>query len=200
VLKEFAALNASEASVKEETAPPPSPRCNSSWTAHPHKDELLLFGGEHYDGKRNLFFNELFRYLTKKGEWRKVTSGVMPPPRSSHQAVAVPSGHGLIFVFGGEFSSANQASLSPRLFAYVTRPIFPTRHSAFFPHVTPHFSCTRARLLSSSQLGVSIRQADPVLSLPRPLVPRSRHVEMGADPRKEWALCEERPQDVARQG
>ena len=43
--------------------PPPSPRSNGTLTAHPTKDELIYFGGEHFDGKTNRFFAELYRYI-----------------------------------------------------------------------------------------------------------------------------------------
>ena len=41
--------------------PPPSPRSNGTLTAHPTKDELIYFGGEHFDGKVNRFYAELYR-------------------------------------------------------------------------------------------------------------------------------------------
>jgi len=109
VLKEFAAMQADEAKVGEQAVPPPSPRANGSLTLHPSGNELLLFGGEHFDGKKNTFYNELYRYSIKRNDWRLVTSKRAPPPRSSHQAAAVPTGGGSLFVFGGEFSSANQS-------------------------------------------------------------------------------------------
>jgi hypothetical protein len=108
VLKELAALQASEAVAGEQVVPPPSPRVNSSLTNHPSGNELLVFGGELYDGKKNHFYSDLFRYSIKRNEWRLVSAKRSPPPRSSHQAVAVPSGGGSVFIFGGEFSSANQ--------------------------------------------------------------------------------------------
>ncbi len=109
LLAEFRELNATRTSVKEVVCPPPSPRANCTLTAHPSKDELLLFGGERYDGRKNLFYAELFRYSTKRNEWKQVISPNCPPPRSSHQAVAVAAGGGSLFLFGGEFSSHNQA-------------------------------------------------------------------------------------------
>ena len=109
ILDEFSAMQATQTVVKEEVVPPPSPRCNSTLTAHPVKEELFLLGGEHYDGKKNMFYADLFRYSIKKNEWKIVKSPAAPPPRSSHQTVAVPAGGGSLFVFGGEFSSANQA-------------------------------------------------------------------------------------------
>ena len=108
VLKELAALQATEAVAGETVVPPPSPRVNSSFTLHPSGNEILLFGGEHYDGKKCQFYSQLFRYSIKRNEWRLVTVKKSPPPRSSHQAVAVPTGGGSLFVFGGEFSSTNQ--------------------------------------------------------------------------------------------
>jgi len=79
---------------------PPSARANASFTAHPlNPSELILFGGEFYNGKKCLFNNDLYRYNIDKKEWRKISSPNSPGPRSSHQAVATPSG--LLFVFGG---------------------------------------------------------------------------------------------------
>ena len=109
ILAEFKAMQAKEVAVKEEVVPPPSPRANCSLTVHPVKEELLLYGGERFDGKKNIFYSELFRYNLKKNEWKKVSSPTAPPPRSSHQAVGVPSGGGSLFIYGGEFSSANQS-------------------------------------------------------------------------------------------
>ena len=50
ILAEFKAMQAKEVAVKEEVVPPPSPRANCSLTVHPIKEELLLFGGERFDG------------------------------------------------------------------------------------------------------------------------------------------------------
>ena len=92
---------ASEA-AKEEVVPPPSPRCHASLTVHPSREgELLLFGGEHYDGKRQRFYADLFRYSIKRNEWKRVVVPGMPPPRSTHQAVGVAAAGGQLWVFGG---------------------------------------------------------------------------------------------------
>ena len=69
-------------------------------TANPlNASELILFGGEHYNGRRCTFYNELFRYNTDKHEWRRISSPTSPGPRSAHQAVATPTGQ--LYVFGG---------------------------------------------------------------------------------------------------
>ena len=72
LLKEFANAQEKQTAVKEEVTPPPSPRSNGTLTAHPTKDELIYFGGEHFDGKTNRFFAELYRYIVSKSEWRRV--------------------------------------------------------------------------------------------------------------------------------
>ena len=109
LLKEFRDMQATQTTVKEEAVPPPSPRANATLTAHPTKDELLLFGGERYDGKKNVFYADLYRYTPKTNVWKKVSCPNQPPPRSAHQAVGVPSAGGSLYVFGGEFSSTNQS-------------------------------------------------------------------------------------------
>lgn len=35
-----------------KTVAPPSPRSNFSFTAHPSKDELIIFGGEYFNGQK----------------------------------------------------------------------------------------------------------------------------------------------------
>ena len=110
LLAEFKSMQTATKTVKEEVVPPPSPRVNCSVTMHPTRDELLLFGGELNDGKKNIFNADLYRYSIKRNEWKHVMTPSSPPPRSSHQAVVVPSSGGSLFVFGGEFSSPNQTT------------------------------------------------------------------------------------------
>ncbi|KAK9727418.1 Kelch repeat-containing protein 3 [Basidiobolus ranarum] len=86
----------------------PSFRGNATLTPNPlpNANELIFFGGEYYDGARCTFYNELFRYNVEKNEWKKITSPNSPGPRSSHQMVATPNG--TMFLYGGEFASANE--------------------------------------------------------------------------------------------
>ncbi len=60
-------------------------RANVSLTEHPLKDELLLFGGEFFDGRTTILFNDLYIYDIKKQHWKRVQTPEPPPPRSSHQ-------------------------------------------------------------------------------------------------------------------
>jgi len=91
-----------------QDAEPPSARVNVSLTAYStqRSDELILFGGEYYDGSKVRVHNDLYRYNCRKGSWTLVSSPNSPPPRSAHQAVVYKS---FLFVFGGEFTSPNQA-------------------------------------------------------------------------------------------
>ncbi|KAI9024690.1 hypothetical protein DFJ74DRAFT_600192, partial [Hyaloraphidium curvatum] len=92
--------------VEVQAHPGPSPRVHASWTANPlNPAELVLFGGEHFDGKHLFVYNDLFVYNTQRNEWRLVSSPNTPGPRSSHQAVATPAGK--LFLFGGEFAGRN---------------------------------------------------------------------------------------------
>ncbi|MED6111165.1 hypothetical protein PIB30_049921 [Stylosanthes scabra] len=67
--------------------------------------ELVLYGGEFYNGNKTFVYGDLFRYDVEKLEWKLVSSPNSPPPRSAHQAVAWKN---YIYIFGGEFTSPNQ--------------------------------------------------------------------------------------------
>ena len=75
--------------VKEVQVEPPSNRSNFSMTAHPDNPEIILFGGEFYNGKETTMFNDLLIYNTKRAEWSSIQAPAGPPPRSAHQAAIV---------------------------------------------------------------------------------------------------------------
>ncbi|BAT79414.1 uncharacterized protein HKW66_Vig0082670 [Vigna angularis] len=90
----------------DDNVPAPSPRSNCSLTVNPLKEtELILYGGEFYNGNKTFVYGDLFRYDVEKLEWKLVSSPNSPPPRSAHQAVAWKN---YIYIFGGEFTSPNQ--------------------------------------------------------------------------------------------
>lgn len=90
----------------EEHVPPPSARCNCSVTVNPLKEtELIIYGGEFYNGDKTFVYGDLYRYNAEKREWKLISSPNTPPPRSAHQAVAWKNS---LFIFGGEFTSPNQ--------------------------------------------------------------------------------------------
>ncbi|XP_062856379.1 kelch domain-containing protein 4 [Trichomycterus rosablanca] len=107
LIAEFQLLDAKKTQVMESACPPPSPRLNASLSAHPEKDELILFGGEFFNGKKTYLYNDLFFYNIKKNSWVKSEIPNPPPRRCAHQAVVVPQAGGQLWVFGGEFASPN---------------------------------------------------------------------------------------------
>ena len=83
------------------TCEPPSRRCNATLVTNPlQNNELVLFGGEFFNGKTCSMYNDLYKYIIDKREWRQIVSSTMPNPRSSHQCVVM--GNGLMFVWGGK--------------------------------------------------------------------------------------------------
>lgn len=105
LIAEFQSLDAKKTQVLETACAPPSSRLNASLCAHPEKDELILFGGEFFNGKKTFLYNELYFYNIKKNTWVKVDVPNPPPRRCAHQAVIVHQGGGQMWVFGGEFAS-----------------------------------------------------------------------------------------------
>uniref|UniRef100_A0A480LXW2 Kelch domain-containing protein 4 isoform X2 n=1 Tax=Sus scrofa TaxID=9823 RepID=A0A480LXW2_PIG len=105
LIAHFQTLDARRTQVVETPCSPPSPRLNASLSAHPEKDELILFGGEYFNGQKTLLYNELYTYSIRKDAWTKVDIPNPPPRRCAHQAVAVPQGGGQLWIFGGEFAS-----------------------------------------------------------------------------------------------
>ncbi|XP_056908327.1 kelch domain-containing protein 4 [Takifugu flavidus] len=107
LIAQFQTLDAKKTQVIEIPCPPPSPRLNASLCAHPEKDELILFGGEFFNGQKDYLYNDLYFYNIRKNCWLKSEIPNPPPPRCSHQAVVVAQGGGQLWVFGGEFASPN---------------------------------------------------------------------------------------------
>jgi N-acetylneuraminic acid mutarotase len=83
----------------------PGPRSNFSLCQSPISDELIIFGGQYYDGQTQHVYGELYRWNFSKNEWRYVEASPSPNPRSCHQAV-VHKHH--MYVFGGEYSTIRQ--------------------------------------------------------------------------------------------
>ncbi|KAM4722605.1 kelch domain-containing protein 4 [Rhinophrynus dorsalis] len=105
LIAEFQTLDAKKTQIIETPCSAPSPRLNASLTPHPEKDELILFGGEYFNGQKTFLYNELYIYNIKKNLWCKLDIPSPPPRRCAHQAVAVPQGGGQLWIFGGEFAS-----------------------------------------------------------------------------------------------
>uniref|UniRef100_A0A673UYE3 Uncharacterized protein n=1 Tax=Suricata suricatta TaxID=37032 RepID=A0A673UYE3_SURSU len=52
LIAHFQKLDAAKTQTVETPCPPPSPRLHASLSAHPDKDELILFGGEYFNGQK----------------------------------------------------------------------------------------------------------------------------------------------------
>ncbi|KAI4281652.1 MAG: hypothetical protein L6R38_003523 [Xanthoria sp. 2 TBL-2021] len=94
--------------ITESSCEPPSARASATLIGSPTSRELLLFGGEYFNGALATFYNDLFVYLIDKDEWRKVTSPNSPLPRSGHAWTRSTAGD--VYLFGGEFSSPKQGT------------------------------------------------------------------------------------------
>ncbi|PNJ12602.1 LOW QUALITY PROTEIN: KLHDC4 isoform 14, partial [Pongo abelii] len=89
LIAHFQTLDAKRTQTVEAPCPPPSPRLNASLSVHPEKDELILFGGEYFNGQKTFLYNELYVYNIRKDTWTKVDIPSPPPRRCAHQAVVV---------------------------------------------------------------------------------------------------------------
>lgn len=102
ILAQYAEEQAKFLKVTEVVSGPPSPRSSATVLASPsNRNELLVFGGEYFDGIHATFFNNLFVYLIDRGEWREVTSPNSPLPRSGH-AWCRGGNTGGVYLFGGK--------------------------------------------------------------------------------------------------
>ncbi|KAE8750832.1 hypothetical protein FOCC_FOCC002260 [Frankliniella occidentalis] len=95
--------------VVEHIVGPPSRRVNFSLVAHPEKEELILFGGEYFNGQTTALYNDLFIYNIPRNEWKVLKAPSCAPPRSGHQMVSVAANKGQLWVFGGEYASPTQS-------------------------------------------------------------------------------------------
>jgi hypothetical protein len=110
ILEEYARQQEQFLKVTEEVSQPPSPRSSATFLASPSNDnELLIFGGEYFNGSIASFYNDLFIYNINRDEWKKVKSPNSPLPRSGH-AWCRGGNAGGAYLFGGEFSSPKQGT------------------------------------------------------------------------------------------
>jgi N-acetylneuraminic acid mutarotase len=54
-------------------------------------------------------YNDLYFYNIPRNEWVQVKAPGGPPPRCSHQTVALSADKGQLWVFGGEYASPTQS-------------------------------------------------------------------------------------------
>ena len=109
-----------------ENCAPPSPRCNCTFTslgnhvmagasgqagsrAKAAKNEVLLYGGEYFDGRKTYVYGDLYKLDVKKNSWSQIVCKKPPKPRSGHQSFAHK---GYFYTFGGEYTSPNQKNFN----------------------------------------------------------------------------------------
>ncbi|KAK7198292.1 Galactose oxidase, central domain (DUF4110) [Novymonas esmeraldas] len=86
---------------------PPTPRVNVVLVPHPEREhELLLFGGEFWNGEATEAFNDTYFFHVRRNTWARLSSAVNPAPRSSSQGVVYKH---YLLLFGGEFVSQSQS-------------------------------------------------------------------------------------------
>jgi len=97
VVKQLQEEEARLQKVTEEICAAPSARSNFSLVAHPEKEELILYGGEFFNGQKAVVYNDLYFYNIPKNEWKNVRSPG-PTARSSHQMVSLANDGGQLWV------------------------------------------------------------------------------------------------------
>ncbi|KAF2714168.1 galactose oxidase [Pleomassaria siparia CBS 279.74] len=110
VLAQYAKEQEQYHAITEVACEPPSPRTSGTMVANPaNENELLLYGGEYFNGALAKFYADLFVYNIKQDTWKKVTSPNSPLPRSGHAWCRAANTKD-IYLFGGEFSSPKQGT------------------------------------------------------------------------------------------
>ncbi|OCK76174.1 galactose oxidase [Lepidopterella palustris CBS 459.81] len=110
VLASYALQQEQFHAITETPSSPPSARSSATLIANPaNTHELLLFGGEFYNGATATFYNDLFVYNIARDAWKVVHSPNSPLPRSGHAWCRAANTKN-IFLFGGEFSSPKQGT------------------------------------------------------------------------------------------
>jgi len=106
MIEQFKKMDAAKVAITEEIVPNPSARVHATFVLNPSKEgEVLIFGGEYFNGEQTFVYNDLFRLNLEKREWKQISSPNTPPPRCSHQACVFKN---YLYLFGGEFTSPSQ--------------------------------------------------------------------------------------------
>ncbi|KAG7292539.1 hypothetical protein NEMBOFW57_002574 [Staphylotrichum longicolle] len=112
VLEEYKKQQENSSKITETVVEePPRARSAATFLANPsNSNQLLLFGGEYFNGSLATFFNDLMIYYIDRDEWRCVTSPNAPLPRSGHAWTRGGNQSNAVYLFGGEFSSPKQGT------------------------------------------------------------------------------------------
>jgi len=110
VIKELEEADRKKNSINEDLLKDgPSRRANFSLCAHTDRDEIIMFGGEYFNGAKTYVYGDLVVYNLKKKTWVKIQAPGAAPPRCAHQAVLTAGDGGQLWIFGGEYASPTQS-------------------------------------------------------------------------------------------
>ncbi|XP_042892995.1 kelch domain-containing protein 4-like [Penaeus japonicus] len=98
LIAKFVEMDKAKHTITEDLVPPPSKRSAFSLTPHPDKDQLILFGGEYFNGNKTFLFNDLFSMILISLKFVDVFLNFF-----------WFQGGGQLWVFGGEFTSQSQS-------------------------------------------------------------------------------------------
>ncbi|XP_023616817.1 kelch domain-containing protein 4 isoform X5 [Myotis lucifugus] len=100
LIAHFQTLDAKKTQIVETPCSPPSPRLNASLSAHPEKDELILFGGEYFNGQKRFYIMNSISTTSERTPGPRLKSPIHlrgavltrspggPSGRSGHRMVA----------------------------------------------------------------------------------------------------------------
>ncbi|XP_006531010.1 kelch domain-containing protein 4 isoform X2 [Mus musculus] len=155
LIAHFQTLDAKKTQVTETPCPPPSPRLNASLSAHPEKDELILFGGEYFNGQKvkpSCIMNSTST-VSERTPGQKLTSlahlpGAVlirstggPSGRSGHRMVAWKR---QLILFGGFHESARDYIYYSDVYTFSLDTFQWSKLSPSGPGPTPRSGCLMA--------------------------------------------------------
>lgn len=103
-----------QSSAQTQLLTRPPARANGIFVANPlNPEEVLLFGGEHFDGNKCHFYGDTLLFNTRERTWTDLHLTIAPSPRSAHQAVVLDddsssSSSSEVLMFGGEFGTSRE--------------------------------------------------------------------------------------------
>lgn len=130
IISSFTKLDAGSQPIIERIVGFPTPRANFSLSLLPSNSDILMFGGEYFNGAENVVYDDLFQWSPdggkscqdsssddegngrndqgkgKWGGWKRIyCPSPKPKPRCAHSAVVY---NGDMYVFGGELATLDQ--------------------------------------------------------------------------------------------
>ncbi|STX27976.1 N-acetylneuraminic acid mutarotase [Legionella beliardensis] len=104
----------SDGTVSQLTTSGPVPSARSAVGTAALGDDIYFFGGlkEFFATRENTFFNDLYRFNTKKNTWEKLSPTGTPPSPRGHVAAIADKKTGIIYIFGGSHFGKNYQDMT----------------------------------------------------------------------------------------